>query len=68
MRATDRGHTDIVKVINYHIALQNALQNLALSKSMNSLSSPLECLDYDIMKEIMICARAYDHGVHMRMK
>jgi len=68
MRATDRGHTDIVKLIKDKIALQHALQNLAMTKSMNSLSSPLECLDYDIMKEIMICKREYDHGVHMRMK
>ena len=62
---------DIVKVINDHndhIALQNALQNLAFSKSMNSLTSSLECLDYDIMKEIMICTKTYNHGVHMRMK
>ena len=68
MWATYRGHTDIVKVINDHIALQNALQNLAMAKSMNSLSSSLQYLDYDIMKEIMICKRTYDHGVHMRMK
>ena len=68
MRATDRGHTDIVKLIKDKISLQHAIQNLAMAKSMNSLYSPLECLDYDIMKEIMICARTYDHGVHMRMK
>ena len=71
MFATDRGHRDIVKLMNDHndrIALQNALQNLAFAKSMNSLTSPLECLDYDIMQEIMICTRTYNHGVHMRMK
>jgi ankyrin repeat protein len=66
--ATDNGHTEIVKVINDKIALQHALQNLAMAKSMNSLSSPLQYLDYDIMKEIMIHARTYDHGVHKRMK
>jgi len=48
------------------------MQNLALAKSMNSLSSPLECLDYDIMKEIMkeimIHTRTYNPSVHMRMK
>jgi len=71
MIAIISGSTYIVKLINDHIdhiALQHALQNLALAKSMNSFSSSLQCLDYDIMKEIMICARAYDHGVHMRMK
>jgi ankyrin repeat protein len=62
------GHIEIVKLIKDHIALQNAIQNLAMAKSMNSLSSSLQCLDYDIMKEIMICKRTYDHGVHMRMK
>jgi ankyrin repeat protein len=66
--ATDSGHIDIVKLIKGKIYLQNALQNLALSKCMNSLSSPLQFLDYDIMKEIMICKREYNHGVQMRMK
>jgi ankyrin repeat protein len=64
------GHTDIVKLIKDHIDLQKALQNLALAKSMNSpeCDSPLQYLDYDIMKEIMICKRAYNHGVQLRMK
>ena len=68
MWVTDCGHTDIVKVINDHIALQNALQNLAFAKSMNSLTPSLKCLDYDIMQEIMNCTRTYNHGVKMRMK
>ena len=63
---------EIVELIKGHIALQHALQhalqNLAMTKSMISLPSPLEYLDYDIMKEIMICNRAYNHSVHMRMK
>jgi len=62
------GHIEIVKVINDHINLQKAIQNLAMAKSMNSLSSSLQYLDYDIMKEIMICKREYDHSVHMLMK
>jgi hypothetical protein len=67
--ATERRHTDIVKLIKGPIALQNVLQNLALAKSMKTLSGgPLQCLDYDIMKEIMICKRAYNPSVHMRMK
>ena len=70
MWATDRGNTRIVKLIKEMTNLQHALQNLALAKSMNSpeCDSPLQCLDYDIMKEIMICNRTYDHGVHLRMK
>jgi ankyrin repeat protein len=70
MCATDRGNTGIVKLINDKIGLQHALQNLALAKSMNypECSSPLQYLDYDIMKEIMICKRTYNHSVHMRMK
>ena len=71
MIAIISGSTGIVKLINDHIdhiALQHALQNLAMTKSINSLSSPLQYLGYDIMKEIMICVRTYDHGVHTRMK
>jgi len=62
------GHRDIVKLIKDHIDLQKALQNLALAKSMDfpECDSPLQYLDYDIMKEIMICKREYNHGVHMR--
>jgi ankyrin repeat protein len=69
MCATDGGLTDIVKLINDKINLQKVLQNLALAKSMDSpeCDSPLQYLDYDTMKEIMICKRVYNHSVHMRM-
>jgi len=71
MWASKNGHRDIVRTIKEHTDLQNALQNLALSKSMNTrpgYDSSLQYLDYDIMKEIMIHTRKYNHSVYMRMK
>jgi ankyrin repeat protein len=70
MCASQYGYTGIVKLINDKINLQKVLQNLALAKSMDSpeCDSPLQYLDYDTMKEIMICKRVYNHSVHMRMK